>query len=36
MNTSPSAAQPGVEKHLTSSILLWVRTDQPRQTGMNH
>ncbi|WP_328908054.1 strictosidine synthase [Streptomyces sp. NBC_00234] len=37
MSTSPSAAQLGVEKkHLTSSILLWVRTDQPRQTGMDH
>ncbi|MEV0447043.1 strictosidine synthase [Streptomyces sp. NPDC050600] len=37
MSASPSAAQLGVEKkHLTSSILLWVRTDQPRQTGMDH
>lgn len=24
------------EKHFTSSILLWVRTDQPRQTGMDY
>ena len=26
----------GVRKHFTSSILLWMRTDQPRQTGMDH
>lgn len=25
-----------VTNHFTSSILLWVRTDQPRQTGMDH
>ena len=25
-----------VTKHFTSSILLWVRTDQPRQTRMDH
>jgi hypothetical protein len=36
MSTSPSAAQLGVKKHFTSSILLWVRTDQPRQTGMDY
>ncbi|WP_132196213.1 MULTISPECIES: strictosidine synthase [Kribbella] len=36
MSTSPSAAQLGVKKHLTSSIPLWVRTDQPRQTGMDY
>ncbi|MFI9296918.1 strictosidine synthase [Streptomyces gardneri] len=37
MSASLSAAQLGVEKnHLTSSILLWVRTEQPRQTGMDH
>ncbi|TDO46798.1 hypothetical protein EV643_110181 [Kribbella sp. VKM Ac-2527] len=36
MSTSPSAVQPDVKKHLTSSILLWVRTDQPRQTGMDY
>jgi len=36
MSTSPRAAQPDVTKHLTSSILLWVRTDQPRQRGMDH
>jgi hypothetical protein len=36
MSTSPSPPQPGVKKHLTSSIMLWVRTDQPRQIGMDH
>ena len=36
MSTSPAAAPLEVKKHLTSSILLWVRTDQPRQTGMDH
>jgi hypothetical protein len=36
MSTSPSAAQLRVHKHLSSSILLWVRTDQPRQTGMDY
>jgi hypothetical protein len=36
MSTSLSAAQLDVKKHFTSSILLWVRTDQPRQTGMDH
>jgi hypothetical protein len=36
MNTSPSPPQPRVTKHFTSSILLWVRTDQPRQTGMDY
>ena len=35
MSTSPAPPQPGVTKHLTSSILLWVRTDQPRQSGMD-
>ena len=25
-----------MKKHFTSSILLWVRTDQPRQTGMDY
>ncbi|WP_319456464.1 MULTISPECIES: strictosidine synthase [unclassified Mycobacterium] len=34
---SKLASAPKVEaKSLTSSILLWVRTDQPRQTGMDH
>ncbi|MDX3458509.1 strictosidine synthase [Streptomyces sp. ME02-8801-2C] len=36
MSTSPAVAPPEVKKPLTSSILLWVRTDQPRQTGMDH
>jgi hypothetical protein len=36
MNTPPSPPQPGVKKHFTSSILLWVRPDQPRQTGMDY
>jgi hypothetical protein len=36
MSTSLSAAQLDVKKHFTSSILLWVRTDQSRQTGMDH
>jgi hypothetical protein len=35
MSTS-ATAQPGVKKHFSSSILLWVRTDQPRQTGMDY
>ena len=26
----------GVERHFTTSILLWMRTDQPRQKGMDH
>ena len=26
----------GVSKHFTSSILLWMRADQPRQQGMDH
>jgi len=36
MSTSPPAAHLEASKHLTSSILLWVRTDQPRQSGMDH
>ncbi|WP_327695767.1 strictosidine synthase [Streptomyces sp. NBC_00459] len=36
MSTSPAVAPPEVKKRLTSSILLWVRTDQPRQRGMDH
>ena len=31
MNTTPK-----VRKQLSSAILLWVRTDQPRQTGMDY
>jgi hypothetical protein len=36
MSTSPTATQPTMKKHFTSSILLWVRNDQPRQTGMDY
>ncbi|NEB04214.1 strictosidine synthase [Streptomyces sp. SID13726] len=36
MSTTPTAAPLDVKKHFTSSILLWVRNDQPRQTGMDH
>lgn len=36
MNATPPGRQPDVRKHLSSSILLWVRTDQPRQTGMDY
>ncbi|UVJ38108.1 hypothetical protein [Arthrobacter sp. CJ23] len=36
MRTSPPNAQPDVKKHFSSSILLWVRTDQPRQTGLDY
>jgi hypothetical protein len=36
MSTSPSEAQMNVSKHFSTSILLWMRTDQPRQTGMDH
>jgi len=35
MSTSPTA-QPPAHKHFSSSILLWMRTDQPRQTGMDY
>src|SRR5213078_4814637 len=36
MSQSPPKAQVNVRKHFSSSILLWMRTDQPRQTGMEH
>jgi hypothetical protein len=36
MSKSASKAQMNVRKHLSTSILLWMRTDQPRQTGMDH
>jgi hypothetical protein len=36
MNTTTTRPQVGAEKHFTSSILLWMRTDQPRQKGMDH
>ena len=31
-----SSATPKVRKQLSSAILLWVRTDQPRQTGLDY
>src|SRR5438552_17076478 len=36
MSTSPSKAQLNVRKHLSTSFLLWMRADQPRQTGMDY
>lgn len=36
MSTSPAPPQPGLTKHFSSSILLWMRTDRPRQTGMDY
>jgi hypothetical protein len=36
MSTSPSKTQVKARKHFSSSFLLWVRTDQPRQTGMDY
>ena len=36
MNTTPTGGQLSPRKHLSSSILLWMRTDQPRQTGMDY
>jgi hypothetical protein len=36
MSTSSSNPQVSVRKHFTSSILLWMRADQPRQQGMDH
>jgi hypothetical protein len=36
MSTSPSPTRPDVKKHFTSSIPLWVRTDQQRQAGMDY
>ena len=35
MNASPTTP-PNVRKQLSSSILLWMRADQPRQTGMDY
>ena len=34
--SSSTNPQVSVQKHLSSSILLWMRTDQPRQKGMDH
>jgi hypothetical protein len=36
MSKPQSKAQVNVRKHFSSSILLWVRADQPRQTGMDY
>ncbi len=36
MSTSASNPKVGVRRHFSSSILLWMRTDQPRQKGMDH
>jgi hypothetical protein len=36
MSRSPSKAPVRVRKHFSSSFLLWMRTDQPRQTGMDY
>ncbi|WP_052690579.1 hypothetical protein [Pseudarthrobacter chlorophenolicus] len=36
MSTPPVTAQPHMTKHFTSSVLLWVRNDQPRHTGMDY
>ena len=35
MSTAPKT-QPDATTHFTSQILLWVRSDQPRQTGMDY
>ena len=36
MSTSSSTPPVAVKNHFSSSILLWMRTDQPRQKGMDH
>ena len=36
MGISPPTTGPHLEKHFTSSVLLWVRNEQPRQTGMDY
>jgi hypothetical protein len=36
MSKSTSDARVNVRKHFSSSILLWMRTDQPRQAGMDY
>jgi hypothetical protein len=36
MSTSPSKRQPTFRKHFSSSVLLWVRADQPREAGMEY
>jgi hypothetical protein len=36
MSTTTTSRRAGPEKHFSSSILLWMRADQPRQQGMDH
>jgi len=36
MGISPSTTGLHLEKHFTSSVLLWVRSEQSRQTGMDY
>jgi hypothetical protein len=36
MSKPPYKAHVKVRKHFSSSFLLWMRTDQPRQTGMDY
>ena len=36
MSKMPLSAPLKVRKHFSTSILLWVRTDQPRDTGMTY
>ena len=36
MSMASSNPQVAVRQHFSSSILLWMRTDQPRQKGMDH
>lgn len=36
MDARSADSKPAAEKHFSTSILLWVRTDQPRQTGMDY
>lgn len=36
MSTTSRAPRVEAEKHFSSSIPLWVRNDQPRQTGMDY
>ncbi len=36
MSATSSKPKVGVENHFTSSILLWVRIDEPREKGMDH
>ena len=36
MGISPPTTGPHLEKHFTSSVLLWVRSEQSRQTGMDY